>query len=171
MRFFTKVANFVSGGIGGKIVDKILDQFPDKLTPTQAAAIEAAVIEETRDHERKLLDLANEQDAEFNARIKAMEGTAKDLQQFGWIGRVIIFLRGAQRSTWGYGVLFMDFKVFSGSWTLSKIAANAELESAISLVSAFWVMNLLVLGFLFGERAIKNLLPIIERILLRRQAQ
>ena len=163
MSFFTKVTEFLTGGFGNKIVDKVLKQFPDKLSDAEKAKIQAAIIEATREHEMELLKFAKEQEEEFNRRIIEMEGTAKDLSQFGWFGRVIIFLRGAQRPLWGYSVLVMDFMVFSGRWDLEKFAAdigNNAVGSNIS--SAFWVINFLVLGFLFGERAMKNVLPLFK---------
>lgn len=154
MSFFTKVTNFLTGGIGGKIVDKVLAQFPDKLSEADKATIQAAVTEATREHEKELLQLAHQQDVEFNQRIKDMEGTAKDLQQFGWLGRIVVFFRGMQRLVWGYGTLYINFMWLSGKWEL-----EAQQESTM------WVINILVLGFLFGERAIKNVMPVITEMM------
>lgn len=155
MSLFDKVTNFLSGGIGGKVVDKVLAQFPDKLSEADRADIDAAVTAATREHELKLLDLVKEQEAEFNNRLKEMEGTAKDLEKFGWLGRIVVFLRGCQRPIWGYLTLYMDMMWFSGKW--GKLTQQQE--------SAFWIINLLVLGFLFGERAIKNLMPLISEMM------
>ncbi|GLR72675.1 hypothetical protein [Agaribacter marinus] len=163
MSFFNKVTEFLTGGFGSKIVDKVLKQFPDRLSDAEKAQIQAAIIDASREHEMKLLQFAKEQEEEFNQRIIEMEGTAKDLAQFGWLGRIIIFLRGAQRPIWGYSVLWIDFMVFSGKWELhemSKTIGNNVVGSNIE--SAFWVINLLVLGFLFGERAMKNVLPLFK---------
>lgn len=155
MSFFRKVTDFLTGGIGGKIVDKVLSQFPDKLSESDKAQIRKAANDASREHEMKLLELAKEQDAEFNQRIKDLEGTTKDLQQFGWLGQIIVFLRGCQRPMWGYLVLYMDIMWFSGKW----VEMTSQQESAL------WVVNLLVLGFLFGERAIKNCMPLISEML------
>ena len=145
MDLFGGIANFLTGGLGSKIVDTVVGQFPDKLSEKDKENIKVAVIEATRAHEK-------EQIIEYNKRISDMEGTAKDLQQFGWLGRCVVFLRGSQRPVWGYCVLGMDAMVFSGKWVLT----GEKLESA------FWVINFLVLGFLFGERAMKNVMPLIK---------
>lgn len=163
MSLFSKVANFLTGGIGGKIADKIINQFPDKLSDAEKAKIKEAIIEATREHELKLLELAKDDEVRFNERIKEMEGTAKDLQQFGFFGKVIVFLRGMQRPLWGYAVLIMDFFVFSGRWNLHQLAeATGNNTISLNLESAFWLINFLVLGFLFGERAMKNVLPLMK---------
>lgn len=145
-----KLIDILTSGVGGKIADKALSYLPT--SAADKSAIREAIVKSTRAHEIALLQLANDQDREFNARLSALEGTAKDLQQFGWLGRVVIFLRGMQRPLWGYAVLVWDVFIFSGRWTL-----DTEL-----LESAFWVINVLVLGFLFGERAVKNVMPLIN---------
>ncbi len=165
MSFFAKITDFLTNGIGSKIVEKVLKQFPDRLSGAEKAEIQSAIIKATREHEMKLLELAKEQDENFNQRIKELEGTASDLKQFGWIGKIIIFLRGVQRPLWGYSVLAMDFMVFSGEWKiheLAQVVGNNTIGTNIE--SAFWVMNFLVLGFLFGERAMKNVLPLFKGI-------
>ena len=162
MSFFKTIASTVLGGensLGAKIVNTIAGQFPEKLSEGNRAQIEAAVTQATRGHEVQLLNIAHEGDVEFNDRIKAMEGTAGDLQRFGFIGKFLIFLRGAQRPAWGYGVLYLDFQVFSGQWSLAQ---NTSPGGMLTLEGAFWVVNFLVLGFLFGERTVKNVLPLIQ---------
>ena len=68
----------------------------------------------------------------------------------------------------------MDIQVFSGNWDLSggnveNGAAGAvvgALESTalpLDLQSAYWLVNFLVLSFLFGERAMKNVLPLLQQ--------
>lgn len=57
----------------------------------------------------------------------------------------------------------MDFMVFSGAWKIDefvKIVGNNTIGTNIE--SAFWMINFLVLGFLFGERAMKNVLPLFK---------
>ena len=53
---------------------------------------------------------------------------------------------------WGFATAYMDFMVFSGQW---------QIEAHTAKDAAFWSINLLVLGFLFGERAVRNVMPII----------
>jgi len=165
MSFFSTVTDFLTGGLGSKIIDTVLAQFPGQLSDDQKAAITAAIVKATREHELTLLNLANEQDNEFNSRIKEMEGTAGDLMQFGVIGKVIVFLRGLQRPLWGFAVMVMDFNVFSGEWNLADLSKSVgENVVGTNVESAFWLINFLVLGFLFGERAMKNVLPLLKGI-------
>nr|VFJ94217.1 MAG: hypothetical protein BECKLFY1418A_GA0070994_103813 [Candidatus Kentron sp. LFY] len=109
----------------------------------------------------KLLEIAKEQDEEFNSRIKELEGTAIDLKHFGFFGKIIIFLRGLQRPLWGYFVIYMDYKVLSGEWKLFHLNKDNQY---IDIEPAFWIINFLVLGFLFGERAMRNVLPLYKNI-------
>jgi hypothetical protein len=95
---------------------------------------------------------------ELNKRIAEMEGTASDLLALPFIGRIMLFLRGSQRPTWGFGVLYFDFMIFSEQWQLAEGTQE----------SAFWIINFLVLGFLFGERAMKNVLPLVTQFLSTR---
>lgn len=165
MSFFSKISDFLTGGIGTQIIDKILDQFPDKLSDEEKAKIKLAGEKAMREHELKLLDIAREEDEAFNSRVRELEGTANDLKQFGWLGRIVVFLRGTQRPLWGYSVLYMDFMVFSGRWNLTELAgAIGNTTIGTNIESAFWVINFLVLGFLFGERAMKNVLPLMKNL-------
>ncbi len=157
MSIFTKVVDFISGGIGEKIIDTVRAQFPPKMSEAEKQRMEAAIREASRQHELALLTLAREEEEEFNSRIKELEGTASDLTQAGFLGKIIIFLRGSQRPLWGYFVLFMDIMVFSGQWVIKGSEING-----VDLQSAFWIINVLVLGFLFGERAVRNVAPIFQ---------
>ena len=65
--------------------------------------------------------------------------------------RIIGWIRQLLRPAWCVGVLFFDLNVFSGAWPLSP---DSRVESC------FWLVNFLVLGFLFGERSLANLLPL-----------
>ena len=161
MALFAKIADFLGGGLGSKIVDTVKDYFPPRLSEGERAQIEQAIQQSAREHEVRLLTLAQEEQEEFNQRIKDLEGTSADLIQAGWFGRVIIFLRGAQRPVWGFGVLILDFMVFSGSWQLRPMDVGGG--QMVDLVSTFWAINLLVLGFLFGERAVKNVMPLLKQ--------
>ena len=161
MALFAKIADFLGGGLGSKIVDTVKDYFPPRLSEGDRAQIEQAIQQSAREHEVRLLTLAQEEQEEFNQRIKDLEGTSADLIQAGWFGRVIIFLRGAQRPVWGFGVLILDFMVFSGSWQLRPMDVGGG--QMVDLVSTFWAINLLVLGFLFGERAVKNVMPLLKQ--------
>jgi len=155
MSLFNKVTDFLTGGMGSVIVDTVKDYFPPSMSEPDKAELAARITRAVNEQANKAALIANEAQSEFNQRIKDMEGTANDLKTIRFVGPIVIFLRGCQRSVWGYATLYMDFMVFSGSW--KQLSDMQE--------SALWVINLLVLGFLFGERAIKNLMPLIERLI------
>jgi hypothetical protein len=150
----TKVVNLLSGGFGSKIVDTVKDYFPPSMNDQEKAELKLQILTATQAQEIALLEAASDADKEFNQRIKDLEGTAKDLMGIPILGPAILFLRGCQRPIFGMFTLYMDYCVFSGSWT---IAEGSRLEAA------FFAINLLVLGFLFGERAVRNVLPLLER--------
>lgn len=156
MGLFSKVIGVLSGGLGKKIVDTVRDYFPPSMSDKEKADFELKLLEVTRVQELQLLEAAQAADAEFNQRLKDMEGTASDLSKIPYLGAFIIFLRGTQRPAFGIFTLVMDYLVFSGAW---NIPDGSRLESA------FFAINLLVLGFLFGERAVKNILPLFDRYL------
>lgn len=158
MGVLSKLMTLLSGGFSSKIVDTIRDYFPPSMTDKEKREFELKLMEISQAQEIELLKAANTAEAEFNQRIKDMEGTAADLKQIPVLGSIILFLRGCQRPIFGFFTLLMDYLVFSGSWTIEQ---NSRLESA------FFAINLLVLGFLFGERAVKNVLPLFERYIKR----
>lgn len=156
MSLFKKIVDMAGGDIFGKIVDTAKAYFPPSMSEQEQSALELNLSKLAHSQELALLQATNHMEAEFNTRIKDMEGTAKDLLGVPIIGPFIVFLRGLQRPLWGFATLYMDFKVFSDDWVLIE-GSKQDL--------AFFTINLLVLGFLFGERAIKNVGPIIERMI------
>ena len=155
MSLLTKVADFFSGGLGSAIVAGVKDYFPPSMSEQEKAELSQRINDAANKQANEAARIANEAEAEFNQRIKDLEGTAKDLKSIPIVGPIVIFLRGCQRPVWGYSTLYMDFMVFSDKW--KSLSETQE--------SALWIINLLVLGFLFGERAIKNLMPLIERLI------
>ena len=87
-------------------------------------------------------------------RAAALEGTAADLKAMPILGPLMLFARGAQRPLIGYGTMYLDYQWMSGAWTLGDMQARVA-----------FLVNLLVLAFLFGERAVKNLAPLITDLL------
>lgn len=155
MSFLTKVSDFLTGGIGGEIVDAVKSYFPPSMSEQEKAQLAHQIQQAADAKALQAQQLANQAQAEFNTRIKQLEGTASDLKAIPVFGHIVLFLRGTQRPLWGYATLYMDVMVFSGKW--QNLSNQQE--------SALWVINLLVLGFLFGERAIKNASPVIERLI------
>jgi len=150
MSFVTKIMNFLSGGTVKTIVDTVKDYFPPSMSDKEKAELSLRISEAQRKHDLAILDKVHEADAEFNKRIKAMEGTASDLKTIPLIGGLIIFLRGLQRPVWVFATLFLDYQSFAGEWSLT------DKQDTMLLI-----INVLVLGFLFGERAVKNITPLI----------
>lgn len=148
------IANVATGGLGKAIIDKISEHFPPDLTPEQKANIQLATenIILEREKEANLAIAAAE--TSINERVSMYEGTAKDLMGIPLLGSVILFLRGSQRIVWGYGALYFDWLWF---FTTTKLPDRQEI--------ALLAVNILVLGFLFGERAIKNLMPLFTEFL------
>ncbi|WP_282038207.1 hypothetical protein [Saccharicrinis aurantiacus] len=153
MKLFEKISGLLGGGLV-KDVGDLIDRFVTTGAEKQEA--KAMLLELQHKQEMEAFKLSLETEQEFNQRIKDLEGTASDLNQSGWMGKVVLFLRGAQRPMWGYFVAFMDYMVFAGRWSLNE---NERLESA------FWIINFLVLGFLFGERAVKNVGPLVGKMM------
>jgi len=148
------VKTLLTGQVG-KRIEGILDRIvPEKLSEAEKAQIRMEISEIEHEQQMEVLSMIQSETAEFNQRIKDLEGTAKDLSQFGFFGRVIIFLRGVQRPLFGFGVFIWDWFYFS---------EPADFTSEQSKL--LFVVNLLVLGFLFGERAVKNVAPIIGTVL------
>ena len=156
MGIFNKIINLLSGGFGSKIVETVKDYFPPSMSDEEKKQFELKLTEIAHNQELELLKVVQVADGEFNQRIKDLEGTAADLRKIPVLGSIILFMRGCQRPIFGFFTLIMDYLVFSGAWII---------EQGSRLESAFFAINLLVLGFLFGERAVKNVLPLFDRYL------
>jgi hypothetical protein len=161
MGFMTKVADFFAGGTVSTIADVVEKYFPPSMTDGEKATLQMQIQNAEHAREKDLLQLANEADAEFNQRIRDLEGTASDLKSIPIIGPVLIFARGAQRPVWGFATLFLDYQVLSKAW---DIMGDPQLKAML------FAINLLVLGFLFGERAIKNVAPLLGEYFAKKAA-
>jgi len=144
----------LSGGLGKQIVNIVKHVLPETMSEEKKAELEQKLLAATHEHETAMLQIAHDADVAFNKRINDMEGTAKDLLRVPVLGQAMLFLRGVQRPAFGFLTLLIDYMVFSGSWTI---------QADTSVEKAFFAINILVLGFLFGERAIKNVLPLFDR--------
>lgn len=156
---FEKILGLFKGD-GGII--KGVGDVVDKFVTTKVEKAEMKLQLERFLHQKEVeaRELTIQEQEQFNKRIRDLEGTAEDLKQAGWFGRIILFFRGAQRPIWGFATMYIDFMVFSGRWDLAE---GSEMSSA------FWIMNGLVLGFLFGERALLNIAPKIKDIMKERK--
>ena len=146
----------------GKIIDTVVDkgaglisEFITDKDEANRLLHEMQKLKSEQDHERQVLEAetSKELELEFSKRVTQMEGTAKDLQQFGILGKIVVFFRGMFRPLFSYGVAYWDWLYFTSGaqWT--------EQQQTLLLT-----VNLIVLVFYFGERAIKNLAPLLTRM-------
>lgn len=93
---------------------------------------------------------------ENNKEIQIENTENSDLSGIPYLSTFFFFARGCQRVLWSVFTIFLDWNVFSSEW---KLQPNTPIEST------FFIVNILVLGFLFGELALKNTAPTIIEIL------
>jgi hypothetical protein len=129
----------------------------DKYIPSEAEKVELhqRMWGLQQEAKTRAQQIANEADREFNQRIKDLEGTAGDLKGVPILGPLVLFARGSQRPIWGFATIWFDYQ-----WFFTGVQFTEQQQTALL------VINVLVLTFLFGERALKNLMPLIERVFL-----
>jgi len=149
----SKVTDFIGGGLFKEIKEGVMSYFPPDMSPQQRADTELKLQAFLHQKELDANKILNESSEQLNKRIAEQEGTASDLKSIPILGTLIIFLRGVQRPLWGFATLYMDNKWFFGTGTFTEQQQTAMI-----------VINVLVLGFLFGERTIKNLEPLILKV-------
>lgn len=155
MAFLDGLFNAVTGNLGTEIIGALEKYFPPNMTPEQKANLELAAQNLAMQKQSQLDSAQQVAEKNLNDRIAMYEGSASDLKSIPILGAVMLFLRGSQRIAWGFGTIILDYNVFSGSWKLTdQIVSNS-----------FWVVNFLVLGFLFGERAVVNIMPFITAMI------
>lgn len=154
MGFFSKLIDGFSGGTIGALADVAEKYFPPSMSDKEKADLKLAIRQEESQQRNEMLKLANEQDREFNNRIKQLEGTASDLKALPIVGPIILFARGCQRPAWGFVTMLIDYQVLSKAWDVS---GDEQLKALV------FAINLLVLGFLFGERAVQNVTPLLAQ--------
>lgn len=154
MNLLAKVTDFVGGSLFSEIKEGIMAYFPPDMSPQQRADTELKVQQFLHQKEVDANNVLNDTAVQLNRRISEQEGTASDLRGMPVLGTLILFLRGSQRPVWGYATIFMDYKWFFGS------AAEFTEQQQTAMI----VINVLVLGFLFGERTLKNLEPLIVKV-------
>lgn len=153
MNILSKVTDFLGGSIFKEIKEGVMAYFPPDMNPQERAKAELAIQELLHKKEVEANKVLAEASVSLDKRIAEQEGTAKDLKGIPFLGPVILFLRGLQRPTWGFATLYMDNK-----WFFEVHEFTEQQQTAMI------VINVLVLGFLFGERTIKNLEPLIIKV-------
>lgn len=155
------VAGVATGGISEGIFNIAEEIFGDDMTLEQSASLKAKAMDFQREKEREANLAADQAEQNVTERASQLEGTAKDLLALPFVGRFVIFARGCQRPAWGFFTMYLDYKWLTGG--LQPAGENitvADDQMGVMLI----VINFLVLGFLFGERAVKNLMPLIMQV-------
>ena len=152
------LGSLLSGdGLIAKGLEFVNKRWPPDMSEADRAANNLVVEEALHRQKMETEAAAREDEQLFNERTIALEGTAKDLQAVPFVGPVVIFMRGAFRPTFAYATLYWDWLYFTSgmAWT--------DRQEALLLA-----VNLLVLVFFFGERALKNVLPLIAQVFMAR---
>lgn len=160
MSILQKLTDIVGGSLFREAKDLVMAYWPPEASPEKKLEIQARLNEIELTKARQIDMAIAEAEQRITERIALTEGSAQDLRAIPIVGPIVLFLRGLQRPVWGYATLFGDAMWFMGKWQL-----NAQQESAL------WVINFLVLGFLFGERAVQNVAPLIAEIMSKRPAR
>lgn len=153
MKWLKTLLGGEGGGLIGKGLEFINERWPPDMSEEQRKQMEIVVKDMLHKQEMEIREAAAQDEALFNERTIALEGTAKDLAAIPFIGSIVIFLRGAFRPLFAYFTLYADYiyLIEGMSWT--------ERQETLLLA-----INLLVLVFFFGERAMKNVMPLIVKV-------
>ena len=153
MSMLGKLTDFVGGSLFKEIKEGVMAYFPPDMSPQQKAEAELNIERVLHDKQVEANRQLAEASASLDKRIAEQEGTAQDLKTIPIIGTLVIFARGCQRPLWGFACLWFDWLWFIGEMTLNEKQSTAMI-----------IINVVVLGFLFGERTIKNLEPLITKV-------
>jgi hypothetical protein len=146
-----KIVGGVTGLLtGNPITSTVLDALSG-VDPLKKAEIEIKVKEIEHKINMEASTLGHTIQTEFNEHVEAMTGTAKDLMAMGKLGKFMLFVRGMQRPGVVALVCLFDYNCYINMAVYS--------DRAMTLLTA---MNIVVLATLFGERAIKNVLPLLR---------
>lgn len=150
----SKIVGALTGTLGSKIVDGVTRFFPPSMSDKEKGDLKVKIMEISNIQELELLKVAEQSQSEFNDRIKSMEGTADEIKGIPIIGPMIITVRAMVRPMITAFMVVLDYQTFSGAWPW-----NPEFKNV------FFALNLLVLGFWFGERALKNVMPLFTKFM------
>lgn len=158
MSILSGIGDLIGSSLFKEAKEIVMAYFPPEVPPEKRLEMQIRLDEvEARKREQLSAALA-ESERMITERVALVEGSAQDLRTIPVVGPLVLFLRGLQRPLWGYATLYGDAMWFMGKWTLSE-----QQESAL------WVINFLVLGFLFGERAVQNVAPLIADLMSKRR--
>lgn len=158
MKLLKGLMGFLNGSFVKDSMEFINTRWPADMSEQQKAQMEIVVKDLLHKQTMDIAGVAQEDEAMFNKRTVDLEGTAADLKSIPYIGGLIIFLRGAFRPLFAYMTGYIDFIYFT-----TDTSAWSEQQQTLLIA-----INLLVLVFFFGERALKNVMPLITNVLLAR---
>lgn len=150
MSFLAKLGDVLGGGLGQELVGLVRDHWPASMSDKDKAEMELLVQQFGHQKELELRELGLREEQMFNERTRELEGTAADLGHFGVLGRIVVFSRGMFRPVFAYYVAYLDWIWFATPTDFSEQQNTAMIA-----------INIVVLVFFFGERAMRNLSPLI----------
>lgn len=153
MGLLSKVTDFLGGSLFKEIKETVTEYFPPNLSPLEKAELEQKLKIFLHQKEMEVQEKLKEASAQLDKRIAEQEGTASDLKSIPFLGPIMLFARGCQRPLWGFFTMYIDYRWFFEMHEFTEQQSTAMI-----------VINFLVLGFLFGERTIKNLEPLIIKV-------
>lgn len=156
--FLSKLTDIVGGSLFKEAKEIVMAYWPPEVPPEKKLELQAKLNEIELVKARQIDQAIADAEQRLTERIAMTEGSAQDLRAIPIIGPVVLFLRGLQRPIWGYATLYGDAMWFMGKWPMT-----GQQESAL------WVINFLVLGFLFGERAVQNVAPLIAELMAKKR--
>lgn len=161
MAIFDKLADLFGGGLVTSVLDTVKSYLPPGMTPQEEGALKLEIERMAFEKQKQADAMLADAERQVTERISLLEGTATDLRAVPIIGPLMLFMRGAQRPVWGFATMWADGMWFSGQWG----ALSQQQESAL------WLINMLVLSFLFGERAVSNLAPLVSEFIAKRSGK
>lgn len=159
MSLIDKVASLFGGGLVDSVLKTVEKYLPPDMSPSEKALMELELQRMAFEKQKQADAMMADAERRVTERISLLEGTATDLRSIPFVGHIMLFIRGAQRPLWGFTTMWADGMWFSGEW--GELSQQQE--------SALWLINMLVLSFLFGERAVANLAPVISDMMSRRK--
>jgi len=160
MKILKAIGSFLSGDFVKNSLDFVNTRWPPDMSEQQKAQMEVVIKDMLHKQQIELAEVAAKDEQLFNERTIALEGTAKDLAAIPYLGAPIIFLRGAFRPLFAYMVAYLDYEYFISGMNWSERQETLLLS-----------INLLVLVFFFGERAMKNVMPLIAKVFVAQKGE
>jgi len=158
MSIFGEIAKLATGGIGGQVLDIIERQFPGKLTPQEQSELSVTLERMEMEREQQANNAIAEAERSLNERVAEYEGTASEIKDMWLVGPLVILMRSLFRPICSYVTLYLNFVYFTSVNDWSPETTNLLV-----------VIDVIVFGFWFGERAVKNVLPIVLAWMDKRQ--